>query len=416
VSTERDLSPSLQRSHVRRAIGAPKRSRQLWRVSAAVFGGAVALAVAILWLTPASRLPRRVVDFQQYRFGVVPGEFDFDATGSHGPVLAAGRTMWRTYADLFAPSPKLALIQASTLRQLDHYPIALLRDVSAADLMLFTYIKPMGGELRQSAGLVWRARDRNNYYAALVDASASRVLLLRMVGGRPQEIAAMAAPIEVEFQRSDPSSGRGWYSMRVEAVNDRIRVWVQGAQMLSVRDSTFRKAGRVGFITHADSVALFDDLEVQIGRGGFVVPLPRSRPQPLPPQKMHVAEVVPTDALYREPTRAFSGNDAYWRVAILDAHGRPVPAARVHVDVVGPDGAVRDRRVAMTGSDGLALFHYSLHAAEHLGVYTVRVTTLSHADRGDALYDPAANTIWSTSFSVNKAARTERAHIANGAP
>jgi hypothetical protein len=390
---------------MRAGIGPRANSAGLWRVMALAFCGAMALAVAVLWVPPHPVLARRVVDFQEYRFGVVPAEFDYDATGSHGPALAGGRTMWRTYADLFAPSPKLALIQASALRRLDHYPIALLRDVSAADLMLFTYIKPMGGDLRQSAGLVWRARDRDNYYAALLDARASRVLLLRMVGGRPQEIAATAAPIQVEFQRSAPSSGRGWYTLRVEAVDDRIQVWVQGERKLSIRDGLIREAGRVGLITHADSVALFDDLDVQTGRSGFVVPGPRSRPEPPPPPTMHVAEILSTDALYREPTRAFSGDDAYWRVAIKDTQGEPVPAARVSVHVVGPDGAIRARPVTMTGSDGLALFHYSLREAEHAGVYTVRVTSVSHADRDDAPYNPAANITWSTSFSVNRAVR-----------
>ena len=56
--------------------------------------------------------------------------------------------------------------------------------------------------------------------------------------------------------------------------------------------------------------------------------------------RMHVAEVAPTDALFREPVRAFSGGSACWRVAIRDARNRPVAAARVQIDVVTPDGAV----------------------------------------------------------------------------
>lgn len=43
----------------------------------------------------------RLIDFQQYRFGLPPTEFDYDATGPHGPVLSAGRPLWRTQVDLF---------------------------------------------------------------------------------------------------------------------------------------------------------------------------------------------------------------------------------------------------------------------------------------------------------------------------
>ena len=80
--------------------------------------------------------------------------------------------------------------------------------------------------IRQSAGLIWRAHDRNNYYAAVLDAREGRVRLLRMLDGRPHEIASAAAPIEVEFQRQSPSRERGWYVWRVESVDDRLQVWV----------------------------------------------------------------------------------------------------------------------------------------------------------------------------------------------
>ncbi len=375
-------------------------------LGALVIGGAAALTGVVLWVAPHPPAPRYVLDFQRYSFGVAPGEFDYDATGSHGPALAAGRPMWRTYIDLFAPSPKLALIQASAVPRLDHFPIALLREISAANLMLFTYIKPMGGDLRQSAGLIWRARDRDNYYAALLDARESRLLVLKMIRGRPQEIATAPAPMEVEFQRSTPSPTRGWYTLRVESIDDRIRVWVQGERKLSIRDSTLHYAGRVGLITHADSVALFDNFEVQTGRRGFIVPNPPSRPEPTPAPTLHVAEVVPTDALYRRPARAFSSGDVYWRVLIRDSHDNPVPAARVQVDVVGPDGTVHARLATMTGSDGLALFRYSLREHEHAGVFMVRVNDVSHADRDDARYDAATNVASSATFLVSTEAGT----------
>jgi hypothetical protein len=118
--------------------------------------------------------------------------------------------------------------------------------------------------------------------------------------------------------------------------------------------------------------------------------------------RMHVAEVAPTDALFREPVRAFNGGSACWRVAIRDARNRPVAAARVQIDVVTPDGAVRGRTTAMSGSDGLALFTYPLEEGETDGVYTVRVVHVSHVTHGDVTYDPAADTARSASFSVSR--------------
>ena len=211
----------------------------IW-LGALVVGGAAALIGVVLWVAPHPPAPRHVFDFQRYRFGVAPAEFDYDATGSHGPALAAGRPMWRTYTDLFAPSPKLALIQASAVPRLDHFPIALLREIFRSSSHALHLHEADGGDCQQSAGLIWRARDRDNYYAALLDARESRLLLLKMIRGRPQEIATAPAPIEVEFQRSTPSPTRGWYTLRVESIDDRIRVWVQGERKLSIRDSTLR--------------------------------------------------------------------------------------------------------------------------------------------------------------------------------
>jgi len=136
-----------------------------------------------------------------------------------------------------------------------------------------------------------------------------------------------------------------------------------------------------------------------------LMPTGRVRPAPVAqPVKMHVAEVVATDAIFREPTRAFSGHTVYWRIAIRDAQERPIAAARVHVDVVAPDGAVRARPMTTTGIDGLALFTYSLGKAGPGGVYTVRVVDVAHAC-GDVEYDRAANVARSTSFSVTARTR-----------
>ncbi len=62
----------------------------------------------------------------------------------------------------------------------------------------------------------------------------------------------------------------------------------------------------------------------------------------------------------------------------------------------------KGRTTAMSGSDGLALFTYPLEEGETDGVFTVRVVHVSHVTRGDVMYDPAADTARSASFSVSR--------------
>src|SRR4030095_12171948 len=184
-----------------------KRRNQLTRAawtwglgSAAVL---LILAIAFsVYLSPGTDNPiDLVIDFQQYHYGAVPEEFDYDATGSNGPVLSAGRPFWRVYLDRYAPSPELVLIQAANLATPDHYPIALLRDVQAKDVALSAYLKPMGGTMDQSQGLNWRVQDKDNYYAVLANALDGRLHLLKMVNGQPQEIASAPIQIAVQFEQ-----------------------------------------------------------------------------------------------------------------------------------------------------------------------------------------------------------------------
>ncbi len=204
----------------------------------------------------------RLINFDQYHFGIVPNEFVYDATGPHGPVLSAGRPLWRVYSDRFAPSPQYVLIQASALPKPDHYPIALLRGFQAADVTLSVSVKLMGGEYA-SAGVLWRARNKDNYYAVLASARTGQVSLLAMQHGLPRVLSAARCPIEVEFEHREPSPSHGWYLLEVASRNGHHTVRFRGEKVLEVEDSTIQGAGQVGLITHADSVALFDDFGVR---------------------------------------------------------------------------------------------------------------------------------------------------------
>jgi hypothetical protein len=219
------------------------------------------------------------VDFGAHHYGMVPPEFEYDATGAHGPVLTAGRPYWRIYVDRFAPSPMFVLVQGATLAEADHYPLALLREVEVKNVTLSIYLKPMGGEMDKSAGLIWRVQDKDNYYAALPSALDDHLHLLKMVQGAPTELAKIPIQIDVEFERSELSPTGGWYSLKVEAKGPRIKVWFQNEKVLEISDPTFTRAGRVGLATHADSVAAFDNFHVQ---AGDIIPTATPLPTPTP--------------------------------------------------------------------------------------------------------------------------------------
>lgn len=183
----------------------------------------------------------------------MPAEFDYDATGPHGPVLAAGRPMWRTYVDLFAPSPKLVLIQASALTKDDHYPIALLRDVTLRDLRLGVGFKLLDGTLGRSAGLVWGAQDKDHYHTVLVSGLDHHLRLVRMSKGRPMEMKEAQARFDEQ----------AWNRLEISAQGDRVAVCLNDRMVLEARAPNVTTAGRVGLLTHADTTAVFDDFRLR---------------------------------------------------------------------------------------------------------------------------------------------------------
>ena len=170
--------------------------------------------------------------------------------------------------------------------------------------------------------------------------------------------------------------------------------------MLVVADASFARSGRVGLITHADAVALFDDFRVQVGQMR-VPPTPRPTPAPPTPPVMHVAAISTTDAAYHDPQSTFArGGFVYWKIQIVDEHGAPVPAAIVTSDVLRPDGTLLSSQPIRTGTDGVALFACPLPATEPSGTYTVQVSLVTHSDLPAATYDPAANLESAVTFQV----------------
>ncbi len=361
--------------------------------------GAVLLSLPALGGSQsAAEAKGRLIDFSQYHFGAVPDEFAYDATGSHGPVLAAGRPFWRVYTDPSAPSPKFVLIQASTLEKRDHYPLAFLRSFQAADVSLGVFVKLMGG-VNASAGILWRAQDKDNYYAALASPRTGQVIVLAMKHGRPFELASAPCPIEVEFERLEPSPTRGWYLLEVVARGNHHTIRFQGQRLLDVEDATFSDKGQVGLITYSNTVALFDNFAVQTGTGrlGLMAPAPEMTGPPI----MHVAALSVTDASFKEEVSGQArGEKLYWTVRIEDSSHKPVPGAYVKAEVLRPDDSSLGNQTGMTGSDGKVLFTLPLDTTIPVGRYTVTVKSVRSGDFPNAPYAPSANVASAATFQV----------------
>src|SRR5262249_47989302 len=118
--------------------------------------------------------------------------------------------------------------------------------------------KAIDGSEDRAAGLIWKARDANNYYVVRANALEDNVVLYKTVSGvrSPLDIVGRSGGYGLDV--AVPSNE--WHSLRIAFNDSRFRVLYNGKQLFEVEDSTFADAGKVGLWTKADSVTLFDEI------------------------------------------------------------------------------------------------------------------------------------------------------------
>ena len=193
----------------------------------------------------------RKVDFSDDTIGQPPKGFEFGHTAKAG---APGK--WVIQAE----GANKYLVQADPDSTRSRFPVAVLSDVSVADLDLSVRFKPVSGRVDQAAGLVWRYRDQDNYYIVRANALEDNVVLYKVENGKRIDL-----PLKGEGRtygkKADVPAGQ-WSTLRVIATGALFEVHSNGIKLYEVEDRTFTQAGKVGVWTKADSVTQFDDLTV----------------------------------------------------------------------------------------------------------------------------------------------------------
>ena len=166
-------------------------------------------------------------------------------TGWTSTQTGSGQANWSVVQDPTAPSKPNVLKQSGQAT----FPVCIKDDTSVKDGYVEVKFKPISGSEDQAGGLVWRARDANNYYVARANALENNVTIYHTVNGRRTEAKRTRMTV----------AGNQWHSLRVDFQGNHFTVLLDGKNALDWSDETFKDAGRVGVWTKADSVTLFDD-------------------------------------------------------------------------------------------------------------------------------------------------------------
>ena len=194
--------------------------------------------------TVSAQTPR--IGFDDAVAGAAPTGWTLTKTGKGTPV-------WRVEAEGSAPSKPNVLKQSGEAT----YPLALFNASNLRDGFVEVKFKPMSGREDQAAGVVWRARDADNYYICRANALENNVVLYKTEKGKRSSLDIVGR--SGDYGTKAEVAGNQWHILRVEFAGKRFKVIFDGKPLFEVEDSTFRDAGKVGVWTKADSVTLFDD-------------------------------------------------------------------------------------------------------------------------------------------------------------
>jgi hypothetical protein len=175
--------------------------------------------------------------------------FDDTAAGSLPSDLLSVLGNWTTESDPIAPSAPNVLRQTGAFKSPD-YPRVIVKSLTFTDVTVRVHCRPEKGEIDRACGIVFRAKDSDNYYLARANALEDNVRLYHVVNGDRQEFASADLTV---------TTGQ-WHTLEVTARGTQLGVSWDGHPVLEASDATFTK-GKIGLWTKADSVTAFDDLE-----------------------------------------------------------------------------------------------------------------------------------------------------------
>lgn len=131
------------------------------------------------------------------------------------------------------------------------FNVCLVNDVEARDFELSVRFKAIAGEFDQGGGVVWRARDAQNYYFVRYNPLEGNFRVYKVVAGKRTQLGS------ADIKHTD-----GWHALRITMRGEKVQCYYDDKQYLDVKDNTFAGPGKIGLWTKADAVTWFDDLKL----------------------------------------------------------------------------------------------------------------------------------------------------------
>ena len=181
--------------------------------------------------------------FEDARAGKVPGGWSVAQTGD------GAKSAWKVTEDNSAKSGKQVLAQLGAYGKKGLINLCVCDESNAKDVEAAIAMKAVKGKINRGGGLIWRYKDKDNYYLAGVDHLQNKFGVYKVDNGQLTQLKSA----DVEANAGE------WHTIRVTHKGDQIQCYLNGKMLLEVKDGTFNDFGPVGVWTKADAITSFDD-------------------------------------------------------------------------------------------------------------------------------------------------------------
>jgi hypothetical protein len=179
-------------------------------------------------------MSNHAISFESTRIGAAPEGWTATLTGSGNP-------KWTVESDATAPSRSNVVKQSGKAT----YPLLLKNDTSIKDGFIEVKFKAIGGSQDRAAGVVWRARDANNYYVTRANALEGNVVLYKTVNGARSALDIVGR--KGGYGINVPVPANTWHSLRIDFKGSRFSVSFNGNNCLRSRIPPSPMPGRWGY-------------------------------------------------------------------------------------------------------------------------------------------------------------------------
>lgn len=131
---------------------------------------------------------------------------------------------------LQAPSPPHVMAQLKNRAFEQDYHVVLVEGMTAGDIDLSVALLPVAGKGDMGGGLIWRARDPQNYYITRANPLEQNIRVYRVVEGVRYKLGNFDHIISVDT----------WHILQVVARFDHYRIIFDGQTVFDDRDETFQ--------------------------------------------------------------------------------------------------------------------------------------------------------------------------------